>query len=153
MRAALTHSIACVVEEKAPDHHPDFFPIMVMGAYRILKVWIFHFAHRKNVGLLRLNPTQLLLPSRGLLWQQIVKEGRHDLLESAAAALTHSIACVVEEKAPDHHPGLNPTQLLLPSRGLLWQQIFKDTIRAHYHNRKKVILRHGCGGASQRRPA
>lgn len=43
-------------------------------------------------------------PSYALAAAVLVQEGRHDLLESAAAALTHSIACVVEERAPDHHP-------------------------------------------------
>ncbi|MFD1885156.1 glycosyl hydrolase [Paenibacillus wenxiniae] len=51
--SALTCSIQALVEERAPDGHPDFFPIMIMGAYRILKS---------------------LLPEQALHWQQRLKE-------------------------------------------------------------------------------
>lgn len=70
-------------------------------------------------------------PSYALAAAVLVKEGRHDLLESAAAALTHSIACVVEEKAPDHHPDFFPIMMmgayrllknLLPEQATAWKQ-------------------------------
>ncbi|MDQ0493510.1 hypothetical protein QOZ95_001668 [Paenibacillus brasilensis] len=51
-------------------------------------------------------------PAYALAAAVLVKEGRHDLLESAAAALTHSIACVVEEKAPDQHPDFFPIMMM-----------------------------------------
>nr|WP_234414319.1 glycosyl hydrolase [Paenibacillus sp. CAA11] len=35
--AALTHSIELVVGRAVPDHHPDFYPVMIMAAYRLLK--------------------------------------------------------------------------------------------------------------------
>ncbi|MBE0343316.1 glycosyl hydrolase, partial [Paenibacillus sp. 28ISP30-2] len=70
-------------------------------------------------------------PSYALAAAVLVKEGRHDLLESAAAALTHSIACVVEERAPDHHPDFFPIMMmgayrllknLLPEQATAWKQ-------------------------------
>ncbi|WP_179032282.1 glycosyl hydrolase [Paenibacillus kribbensis] len=70
-------------------------------------------------------------PSYALAAAVLVKEGRHDLLESAAAALTHSIACVVEEKAPDQHPDFFPIMMmgayrllkhLLPEQATAWKQ-------------------------------
>ncbi|WP_431089150.1 glycosyl hydrolase [Paenibacillus sp. 8b26] len=70
-------------------------------------------------------------PSYALAAAVLVKEGRHDLLESAAAALTHSIACVVEERAPDHHPDFFPIMImgayrllknLLPEQATAWKQ-------------------------------
>ncbi len=51
--SALTCSIQALVEQRAPDGHPDFFPIMIMGAYRIL------------------NP---LLPQQALHWQQQLQQ-------------------------------------------------------------------------------
>ncbi|PYE43150.1 glycosyl hydrolase [Paenibacillus barcinonensis] len=35
--AALSHSIDAVVKGSAPDHHPDFFPVLMMRAYMLLK--------------------------------------------------------------------------------------------------------------------
>ncbi|QLG37312.1 MULTISPECIES: glycosyl hydrolase [unclassified Paenibacillus] len=35
--SALSHSIDVVVEGCAPDHHPDFFPVLMMRAYILLK--------------------------------------------------------------------------------------------------------------------
>lgn len=70
-------------------------------------------------------------PSYALAAAVLVKEGRHDLLESAAAALTHSIACVVEEKAPDQHPDFFSIMMmgayrllkhLLPEQATAWKQ-------------------------------
>ncbi len=51
--SALTCSIQALVEQRAPDGHPDFFPIMIMGAYRILKP---------------------LLPEQALYWQQQLRQ-------------------------------------------------------------------------------
>nr|WP_145406381.1 glycosyl hydrolase [Paenibacillus xylanexedens] len=35
--AALSHSIDAVVKGGAPDHHPDFYPVLMMRAYMLLK--------------------------------------------------------------------------------------------------------------------
>ncbi|MBY0021318.1 hypothetical protein J2W97_003199 [Paenibacillus jamilae] len=81
--AALTHSIACVVEEKAPDHHPDFFPIMVMGAYRILKNLLPEQATAWKQQLSRIQPEQTYIftmskmknPNRMINWNAIMISG------------------------------------------------------------------------------
>ncbi|WDM24045.1 glycosyl hydrolase [Paenibacillus polymyxa] len=81
--AALTHSIACVVEEKAPDHHPDFFPIMMMGAYRLLKSLLPEQATAWKQQLSRIQPEQTYIftmskmknPNRMINWNAIMISG------------------------------------------------------------------------------
>lgn len=38
--AALTRSISAVVQGEAPDSHPDFFPVLMMRAYMLLKPFL-----------------------------------------------------------------------------------------------------------------
>ncbi len=51
--SALTCSIEALVQQRVPDGHPDFFPIMLMGAYQILAP---------------------LLPEQAVHWQQQLKQ-------------------------------------------------------------------------------
>ncbi|MDP1510782.1 glycosyl hydrolase [Paenibacillus sp. CMAA1739] len=92
--AALTHSIVCVVEEKAPDHHPDFFPIMVMGAYRILKNLLPEQAMAWKQQLSRIQPEQAYIftmnkmknPNRMINWNAIMISGEFLRAEEGIAA-------------------------------------------------------------------
>lgn len=81
--AALTHSIACVVEEKAPDQHPDFFPILMMGAYRLLKNLLPEQATAWKQQMSRIEPEQTYIftmskmknPNRMINWNAIMISG------------------------------------------------------------------------------
>ena len=80
---ALTHSIELLVSERTPDQHPDFFIIMIMGAYRILKSRLPEQAELWKQSLATIEPEQTYLftmskmknPNRMINWNAIMLSG------------------------------------------------------------------------------
>lgn len=81
--SALTHSIELLVSERTPDQHPDFFIIMIMGAYRILKEILPEQANLWHQALATIEPEQTYLftmskmknPNRMINWNAIMLSG------------------------------------------------------------------------------
>lgn len=81
--SALTHSIELLVSERTPDQHPDFFIVMIMGAYRILKEKMPAQAERWRQALATIEPEQTYLftmskmknPNRMINWNAIMLSG------------------------------------------------------------------------------
>ncbi|WP_440115529.1 glycosyl hydrolase [Paenibacillus sp. QZ-Y1] len=82
---ALSHSINAVVEGCAPDHHPDFFPVLMMRAYMLLKPHLPVQARTWADALRKIQPEQDYVftmskmnnPNRMINWNAIMISGEY----------------------------------------------------------------------------
>jgi hypothetical protein len=83
--SALSHSIDVVVKGCAPDHHPDFFPVLMMRAYILLKPHMPEQAKIWAEALKKIQPEQDYVftmskmnnPNRMLNWNAIMISGEY----------------------------------------------------------------------------
>ncbi|WP_458121924.1 glycosyl hydrolase [Paenibacillus sp. Z6-24] len=83
--AALTSSIDSLVRHQAPDEHPDFFPVMIMGAYRLLHRLVPQQAVYWREQLSRIVPEEAYVftmnkinnPNRMINWNAIMLSGEY----------------------------------------------------------------------------
>ncbi|MIP45651.1 glycosyl hydrolase, partial [Salmonella enterica] len=82
---ALSHSIDVVVKGCAPDHHPDFFPVLMMRAYILLKPYMPEQAKVWADALKKIQPEQDYVftmskmnnPNRMINWNAIMISGEY----------------------------------------------------------------------------
>ncbi|SLK08693.1 MULTISPECIES: glycosyl hydrolase [unclassified Paenibacillus] len=83
--SALSHSIDVVVKGCAPDHHPDFFPVLMMRAYILLKPHMPEQAKVWAEALKKIQPEQDYVftmskmnnPNRMINWNAIMISGEY----------------------------------------------------------------------------
>ncbi|MGV2885854.1 glycosyl hydrolase [Paenibacillus taichungensis] len=83
--SALSHSIDVVVKGCAPDHHPDFFPVLMMRAYILLKPHMPEQAKIWAEALKKIQPEQDYVftmskmnnPNRMINWNAIMISGEY----------------------------------------------------------------------------
>lgn len=83
--SALESSIQSVVTRTAPDEHPDFFPVMIMGAYRLLKTRLPERAVHWHEQLQQIQPEEyyrftmshMKNPNRMINWNAIMISGEY----------------------------------------------------------------------------
>ncbi|WP_433922386.1 glycosyl hydrolase [Paenibacillus taichungensis] len=83
--SALSHSIDVVVKGCAPDHHPDFFPVLMMRAYILLKAHMPEQAKIWAEALKKIQPEQDYVftmskmnnPNRMINWNAIMISGEY----------------------------------------------------------------------------
>ncbi|RAW12318.1 glycosyl hydrolase [Paenibacillus taichungensis] len=92
--SALSHSIDVVVKRCAPDHHPDFFPVLMMRAYILLKPHVPEQAKVWAEALKKIQPEQDYVftmskmnnPNRMINWNAIMISGEYLRLREQLAS-------------------------------------------------------------------
>lgn len=92
--SALSHSIDVVVKGCAPDHHPDFFPVLMMRAYILLKPHMPEQAKVWAEALKKIQPEQDYVftmskmnnPNRMINWNAIMISGEYLRLREQLAS-------------------------------------------------------------------
>ncbi|MFB8377188.1 glycosyl hydrolase [Paenibacillus taichungensis] len=92
--SALSHSIDVVVKGRAPDHHPDFFPVLMMRAYILLKPHMPEQAKIWAEALKKIQPEQDYVftmskmnnPNRMINWNAIMISGEYLRLREQLAS-------------------------------------------------------------------
>lgn len=92
--SALSHSIDVVVKGCAPDHHPDFFPVLMMRAYILLKPHMPEQAKVWAEALKKIQPEQDYVftmskmnnPNRMINWNAIMISGEYLRLRERLAS-------------------------------------------------------------------
>lgn len=108
--SALTHSIELLVSGRTPDQHPDFFIVMIMGAYRILKGRMPEQAERWRQALATIEPEETYLftmskmknPNRMINWNAIMLSG--EVIRQAEDIASHDTTWIDDYLQNYHLP-------------------------------------------------